>query len=162
MPSIKKKDCELLENAQRRATKLAPALRDLSYVERITALDLPSLYYRRARGDMIETYKHMTGVYAVDAEYIKPDTSFTRGHSFKLKKERSMKNIRQQYYSNRILNSWNMLPAEVVSAPSLNAFKNRLDSHWRQYRYSQHSVHDAYNLNKSNLERPRPDTGYVA
>jgi len=73
-----------------------------------------------------------------------------------------MKNIRQQYYSNRILNSRNMLPAEVVSAPSLNAVKNRLDSHWRQYKYSHHSVHDVYNLNKSNLERPRPDTGYVA
>ena len=34
-----------------------------------------------------------------------------------------MKNIRQQYYSNRILNSRNMLPAEVLSVPSLNAFK---------------------------------------
>jgi len=86
VPSIKKV-CELLENAQRPATKLAPALRDLSYVDRITVLDLPSLYYRRSRGDMIETYKHMTGIYAVDAEYIKPDTSFTRGHSFKLKKD---------------------------------------------------------------------------
>jgi len=42
-----------------RTTKLAPALRDLSYVERITVLDLPSLYYRRARGDTIETYKHI-------------------------------------------------------------------------------------------------------
>ena len=39
---------------------------------------------------MIETYKHMSGIYAIDAEYIKPDKSFTRGHSFKLKKERSM------------------------------------------------------------------------
>ena len=115
----------------------------------ITVLDLPSLCYGRARGDMIETYKHMTGIYAVDAEYIKPYTSFTRGHIFKLKKERSMKHIRQQYYSNRILNSWNMLPAEVVTAPSLNAFKNRLDGHWRQYKYSQHSVHDACNLNKA-------------
>ena len=73
-----------------------------------------------------------------------------------------MKNIGQQHYSNRNLNSWNILPAEGVSASSLNAFKNRLDSHWQRYKYSQHSVHDAYNLNKSNLERPRPDTGYVA
>ena len=112
-----------MENAQRRATKLAPALRDLYYVDRINALDLLSLYYRRARGDMIETYKPMSGIYAVDAEYIKPDKSLTWGHSFKLKKERSMKNTRQQYYSNSILNSWNMLPAEVVSTPSLNAFK---------------------------------------
>ena len=38
-----KNDCELLENSQRRAKQLAPALRDLSYVEKITALDLPSL-----------------------------------------------------------------------------------------------------------------------
>jgi len=63
----------------------------------------------------------MTGMYAVDAEYQQTttDKSLTRGHSFKLKKERSLKNIRQQYYSNRILSSWNNLPAEVVSAPSL-------------------------------------------
>jgi len=60
--------------------------------------------YGGAKGDMIETYKHMTEIYAVGAEYIKPDTSFTRGHSFKLKKERLMINIRQLYYSNRILN----------------------------------------------------------
>ena len=92
-------------NIDAQATKLAPALRDLSYVDRINALDLPSLYYRRARGDKVETYKHMSGIYAVDAEYIKPDKSLTRGHSVKLKKEKSMKNIRQQYYSNRILNS---------------------------------------------------------
>jgi len=44
----------------------------------------------------------MSGIYAVNAEYIKPDTSFTRGHSFNLKKERPLKNIRQQYYSNRM------------------------------------------------------------
>jgi len=81
-----RKDCELLENAQLRATKLAPALRDLSYVDIINVLDLPSLYYRRARGDMIETYKHMSGIYAVDAEYIKPDKSLNWGHRFKLKK----------------------------------------------------------------------------
>ena len=95
VPSIKKYS-ELLENAQCRATKLAPTLRDLSYVERITVLDPPSLYYRRSRGDTIETYKHMSGIYSVDADYIKPDKSFTRGHSFKLKKEKSMTNIRQQ------------------------------------------------------------------
>ena len=33
----------------------------------------------------------MSGIHAVDTEYIKPDTSFTRGHSFKLKKEKSTK-----------------------------------------------------------------------
>ncbi len=159
---VYRKDSERLENVQRRATKLAPALKDLTYIERLAALELPSLYYRRARGDMIETYKHMSGSYTVEARYIKMDETITRGHNFKLKKERPLKIVRQQYYSHRITNSWNMLPVEVVNAPSLNAFKNRLDKHWRQYRYSQHSVHDVYNLIKSTLGRPRPDTGYVA
>ena len=43
-------DCKLLENVQRRATKLAPALKDLSYEDRLRALDLPSLYYRPGGG----------------------------------------------------------------------------------------------------------------
>ena len=52
-----RKDCELLENVQRRATKLAPALKDLSYEDKLRSLDLPSLNYRRARGDVIQIYK---------------------------------------------------------------------------------------------------------
>jgi len=27
-------------------------------------------------------------------------------------------------------NEWNKLPQDVVDAPSVNAFKNRLDRHW--------------------------------
>jgi len=30
----------------------------------------------------------------------------------------------------RIVNIWNSLPTEVVNAPSLNSFKNRLDRFW--------------------------------
>ena len=51
-----------------------------------------------------------------------------------------------------------MLPGEFVNTPSVNQTEN----HWRQYNYSHYSVHDACNLKESNLERPRPDTGYVA
>ena len=140
-----KKDMELIENVQRRATKLAPTLKDLPYHDRLHALDLPSLYYRRARGDMIETYKHLTGKYSVDADYLRLDDTNTRGHRYKLKKERTNKSVRQQFYSYRIVNAWNGLPSEVVEAPSLNAFKARLDKHWRQYRYCKHPVFDAYN-----------------
>ena len=86
-----KKDMSLIESVQRCSTKLSPAIKDLPYEHRLRILNLPSLYYRRARGDMIETFKHMTGRYAVDASYLKLDNSKTRGHIYKLKKERVKK-----------------------------------------------------------------------
>lgn len=50
-----KKHIVALESVQRRATKIIPALTNLSYGERLKKLRLPSLEYRRRRGDMIET-----------------------------------------------------------------------------------------------------------
>ena len=59
----KKKHIDQLENIQRRATRLVPSLHGLSYPERLMALNLPTLTYRRARGDMIEVYKIVTNMY---------------------------------------------------------------------------------------------------
>ena len=50
-----------MENVQDRATKLVPALKDLEYPDRLKQLDLPSMAYRRCRGDMIEVYKYLHG-----------------------------------------------------------------------------------------------------
>ena len=38
-------------------------LKDFSYEEQLQKLKLPTLQYRRCIGDMIETYKLMTGKY---------------------------------------------------------------------------------------------------
>lgn len=54
------KDIELVENVQRRARKMIPELSKLSYEERLQKLNLPTLSYRRVRGDMIEVYKLLT------------------------------------------------------------------------------------------------------
>jgi hypothetical protein len=43
-----------LEQVQKRATKLIATLKDLSHENRLKALNLPTLKYRRLRGDMIE------------------------------------------------------------------------------------------------------------
>jgi hypothetical protein len=51
-----KKHIDTIENIQRRATKLIPGFSDLSYEDRLRRLKLPSLSYRRSRGDMIEVY----------------------------------------------------------------------------------------------------------
>ena len=62
----RKKDMVMIENVQRRATKLVPGLKDLSYSERLKQIDLPTLVYRRLRGDMIEAYKMLNGRYDSD------------------------------------------------------------------------------------------------
>ena len=55
----------MLEAVQRRATRMVPQLRGMTYVERLTFLNLPSLYYRRKRMDMIVTYKIIQGLVCV-------------------------------------------------------------------------------------------------
>ena len=53
----KAKDIDLIEDVQRYYTKRIIGMYDLSYEERLQALKLPSLCYRRVRGDMIEVFK---------------------------------------------------------------------------------------------------------
>ena len=48
----------MIENLQLRATKLVDGLGEFEYKERLARLNLPILFYRRPRGDVIETYKH--------------------------------------------------------------------------------------------------------
>ncbi len=132
---IKQKHVDILESVQRRATKILPNLKHLSYSQRLVKLKLPTLTYRRLRGDMIETFKIMHEYYdsACAPELKKAIYSSTRGHSLKLFKNFAKKPIRHNYFTSRIVDTWNSLPADVVNAPSVNAFKNRLDKFWSKH-----------------------------
>ncbi len=55
----------------------------------------------------------------------------TRGHDKKLYQKRYVKEVRKFFFTNRIVKMWNTLPSDVVNAPSVNAFKNRLDDFWK-------------------------------
>ena len=60
------KDADMLEGVQRRATKMIPSLRNLSYEERLKRLGMFSLRRRRLRGDMIEVFKMIQGIHKVN------------------------------------------------------------------------------------------------
>ena len=97
--------------------------------------DISKLRYRRLRGDMIETYKLLHDIYdPILPKLLDPvEKSKTRGHRFKLPKKSAKNNIKGHVFSHRIVNDWNSLPEDVVSAPIVKAFKNRIESHWRNH-----------------------------
>ena len=120
-----------VEDVQRRATKTLSHLRDKPYPERLRILKLPCLEHRRRRDSMIETFKYVHGLYNVEKPIFKlAQTNQLRGNSLKLQKDSVKSRIRANYLSNRVINDWNNLPENVVSAPSVDAFKRRLDKHW--------------------------------
>ena len=53
----RKEDILRIEKVQMRATKLVSSVKKLSYIDRLKKLKLPTLKFRRLRGDMIEVYK---------------------------------------------------------------------------------------------------------
>jgi hypothetical protein len=57
-----KKDIELIEGVQRRATKLIKSLKDETYENRVKKLHLTSMETRRLRGDLIEAFKMFKGM----------------------------------------------------------------------------------------------------
>ena len=127
------KDILLLEKVQRRATKLVWGLKDLSYEERLERLKLFSLEERRLRGDLIQTFKLLTGKENVDYEILfNRSTNHLRGHSFKLSKSQCNKLCRRRFFSQRVIDIWNSLSEFIVSAPSTNTFKKRIDNNWKK------------------------------
>ena len=85
---------------------------------------MPTLKYRRIRGDMIEVYKILTNKYdsRVDLYLEKQQDSITRGHSVKLVNNRYHYDLRQFSFAPRIVNVWNSLPEIVISAATTDTF----------------------------------------
>ena len=78
----------MLEQIQRRATKLIPGLRDLTYEERLKECGLTILETRRLRGDGYEN---------IDSNlfFEIKENKITKGHNFTLVKKQSRLDVRK-------------------------------------------------------------------
>ena len=123
------KDIEELEKVQHRVTKLVPGMSDWTYEARCKELKLPTLKQRRLRGDLIETFKILNGYEGADyKKFFELRDGSTRSNGWKLKKrEHITSQVREGWFAIRVVNPWNSLPRNVVTAPSIKTFKTRLD-----------------------------------
>ena len=124
------KDIELLENVQRRATKLVWRLRNMEYDERLKELKLTRLEDRRIRGDMILTYRLINGKENVDYRKfftLVDDHYDLRGHKKKIERTNMSLDVRRYFFSRRVVKKWNSLSEDEVKAPSTAAFKRIYD-----------------------------------
>jgi ribonucleases P/MRP protein subunit RPP40 len=128
----RKEDILRVEKVQMRATKLVVSVKNLPYKERLQKLKLPTLKYRRLRGDMIEVYKIINLKYDVNTTVALETCkdSKTRGNRHKLNLNHCHYDLRKHFFTNRVVAIWNSLPDNVVDVNSINIFKNRLDSYW--------------------------------
>ena len=120
-----------LERVRMRATKLVSGLRKKSYKERLMELKLPTLKYRRIRGDMIEVYKLVMSKYDDNTVHLDMNIDTrTIGHTKKRVVKRCHYDVRKYSFCIRVVIIRHSLPNEVITATSVNSFKNRLNLFW--------------------------------
>ena len=134
------KDIDEVEAVQRRATKMLAVTKGLEYEDRLRLLKLPTLVYRRHRGDLIELYKMLNGQYDQEVlphfdmrSDIVTNSRNIRNHSKQLFITRSSQDVRANFFTKRVAPVWNGLTQNVVDAPSVDCFKKRLDALWSNH-----------------------------
>jgi len=120
---------DLLEQVQRKATKMIRGLEHLSYEERLIELGLFSLEERRPQGDLIAAFQYLKGAYKKAGEgiFTRAWSDRRRGNGFKLKVDGFRLEMRKKFFTMMVVRHWNRLPRETVAAPSLEVLKARLD-----------------------------------
>jgi len=104
-------------------------LEHLFYEERLRQLGLFGLEKRRLQGDLTSAFQYLNGADKKAGEGLltRACSDSTKGNGFKLKEGRFRLDIREKFFTMRVVRRWHRLPREAVAAPSLELFKARLD-----------------------------------
>ena len=97
--------------------------------KRLRELGLFSLEKRGLRRDLMVSFLYLKGAYKQEGEglFTRVDSDGTRGNGCKQRQGRFTLDMRRKFFTQGVMTHWNRLPKEAVDAPSLEAFKARLD-----------------------------------
>ena len=139
-------DIDKIERVQRRATRIP-----FGFEERLKRFSLTTLTDRRLRADLIEMYKVTSSRESIN--WVKPlnlrknvdisgPAANVRGNSLNLRRESfssrirnsfcSWATVRDNFFVNRVVKTWNSLPNAIVTSPSLNSFKSAIDGQFKK------------------------------
>jgi len=85
---------------------------------------------------MIEVFEIIKGIYDpacvphLDIVKLSDDVIRTNGNKYKLIQHHCCYDLKKFNFTNRVIPIWNSLSNHVVSADTVNCFKNRLDKFW--------------------------------
>ena len=117
---------------QRKFTKRIPGLSGLSYRERLQKLNLETLEVRRLKYDLITVYSIINQHLKVSVNHFFRFSSYDSTRSFsrnslKLEGSTARSSIGHHVFHERVVEVWNSLPNDVVTATTLFAFKKKLN-----------------------------------
>ena len=131
-------DINILEKVQERMVNMIPSLSGTNYEEKLDELNIKSLAARRTRADLIQTFKIIKGIDNVNHEHwfrlFGNADRQTRLSSYPLNItiQPARKEVRKNFFTNRVRDLWNDLPNNVKDSNTVNQFKSRLDKHLQQ------------------------------
>ena len=82
--------------------------------------NLASMLYRRVRGDIIDAWKYLHGVYMTECPLMRNYDTRTRGNQLKLKKQYERLSLRRNIFTNRVADLWNHITNDIVRATNIH------------------------------------------
>jgi len=126
-------DVEKVERLHMRATRMVKQFISYWREDILKVINLPTLKYRRLKGDVIQVYNIISAVHDSysSLHFIMSSVSITRGNQFKMQLTHIHYNMQKHFFTDRVIDAWNRLPGEVISALNIFLiFKSRLDKFW--------------------------------
>ena len=117
---------------------MVSGLKSKTYHEPLKEVGLTTLEDRRKRGDMIEVWKVVHNKEDVETSTwltMTGDRGVQRtrqtNDQFHIQLPQFKSDLRKNFWSIRVVENWNALPAELRAAESINSFKNQYDEHYK-------------------------------